>query len=91
MGLHHVAIAGGSGGLGRTLTCELCNNEEIHVYVLSRKVHSTRLRTIACLRPKKVLAASTHMMTDRCSRSPRHTWHRTYDGLKRLTIISASC
>ncbi|KAL8794744.1 MAG: hypothetical protein Q9195_002698 [Heterodermia aff. obscurata] len=37
MGIHHVAIAGGSGGLGRTLTCELCKDEEIHVYVLSRK------------------------------------------------------
>ena len=55
MGFHHVAIAGGSGGLGRTLTCKLCNNEEIQVYVLSRKVSSTRLGAITCLRPEKVL------------------------------------
>ena len=38
---HHVAIAGGSGGLGRTLTSELCNDEDILVYVLGRKVSST--------------------------------------------------
>lgn len=86
---HHVAIAGGSGGLGRTLTSELCNDEEINVYVLGRKVSSTRLRTTACLRPENVLAASTtQMVTYNCSRALRHPWPRRHDGFKRPTTAS---
>lgn len=33
-----IAVAGGTGGLGRTLVDELCQGDEHSVFVLSRKV-----------------------------------------------------
>ena len=34
-----IAVAGGTGGLGRTLVGELCQGDEHSVFVLSRKAY----------------------------------------------------